>query len=81
MYDLLVGLSSYQRSAEAWGKGVFKDEIVEVTIPGKRAKPSTVINEDEEYKKVNIAKFKKLATVFQVSLIKADSTATLGHMS
>ena len=65
-----TGLSSYQKSAEAWGKGVFKDEIVEVTIPGKRGKPSTVINEDEEYKKVNVAKFKKLATVFQVSLIK-----------
>ena len=62
------GISSYKKSAEAWASGAIKDEIVEVTIPGKRGKPNTVISEDEEYKKVNFDKFKKLATVFQVCL-------------
>lgn len=60
------GLQSYKRSSEAWAKGLIKDEIVEVRIPGKRGKPDIVVSEDEEYKKVNFEKFKKLATVFQV---------------
>lgn len=60
------GLLSYKRSGEAWAKGLIKDEIVEVRIPGKRGKPDVVVSEDEEYKKVNFEKFKKLATVFQV---------------
>ncbi|XP_068203391.1 acetyl-CoA acetyltransferase, mitochondrial [Palaemon carinicauda] len=71
------GLSSYKRSAEAWANGAIKDEIVEVTIPGKRGKPNTVITEDEEYKKVNFEKFKKLATVFQ----REGGTVTAGNAS
>ena len=35
---------------------------------GKRGKPDTQVGEDEEYTKVNPAKFSKLATVFQVRL-------------
>lgn len=61
-----VGLQSYKRSADAWASGVFQPEVVEVTILGKRGKPNTVVTEDEEYKKVNFDKFRKLATVFQV---------------
>ena len=45
-----------------------KEEVVEVTIKGKRGKLGTQVDEDEEYKKVNVGKFGKLATVFQVSV-------------
>ncbi|KAK3850884.1 hypothetical protein Pcinc_042434 [Petrolisthes cinctipes] len=71
------GLLSYKRSAEAWAKGLIKDEIVEVRIPGKRGKPDIVVAEDEEYKKVNFEKFKKLATVFQ----REGGTVTAGNAS
>ncbi|KAK7086378.1 Acetyl-CoA acetyltransferase, mitochondrial [Halocaridina rubra] len=71
------GLSSYRRSAAAWANGAIQDEIVEVTIPGKRGKPNTVVIEDEEYKKVNFDKFRKLATVFQ----REGGTVTAGNAS
>ena len=40
-------------------------EIVPVEIKGKRGKPSTLVTEDEEFRKVNFDKFAKLPTVFQ----------------
>jgi len=70
-------ISSYQKSAAAWASGLLKNEITEVTIKGKRGKPDTVISEDEEYKKVNFAKFAKLATVFQ----REGGTVTAGNAS
>lgn len=70
-------ISSYKKSAAAWASGVFKDEIVDVTIKGKRGKPDTIISEDEEYKKVNFDKFAKLATVFQ----REGGTVTAGNAS
>jgi len=70
-------ISSYKKSAAAWGKGIFKEEIVDVTIKGKRGKPDTIISEDEEYKKVNFDKFSKLATVFQ----REGGTVTAGNAS
>ncbi|XP_045119123.1 acetyl-CoA acetyltransferase, mitochondrial-like isoform X1 [Portunus trituberculatus] len=70
-------LESYRRSAEAWKSGAIKEEIVEVTIKGKRGKPDTAVVEDEEYKKVNFEKFKKLATVFQ----REGGTVTAGNAS
>ncbi|XP_063612376.1 acetyl-CoA acetyltransferase, mitochondrial-like [Penaeus indicus] len=71
------GMLSYKRSAEAWASGAIRDELVEVTIPGKRGKPDIVFKEDEEYKKVNFDKFKKLATVFQ----REGGTVTAGNAS
>ncbi|XP_076030098.1 acetyl-CoA acetyltransferase 1 isoform X2 [Oratosquilla oratoria] len=71
------GLNSYKKSAAAWKAGVFKDEVVPVTIPGKRGKPDITVSEDEEYKKVNFDKFKKLATVFQ----REGGTVTAGNAS
>ncbi|XP_069169516.1 acetyl-CoA acetyltransferase, mitochondrial isoform X1 [Procambarus clarkii] len=71
------GIESYKKSAAAWASGVFRDELVEVTIPGKRGKPHTLVKEDEEYKKVNFDKFKKLATVFQ----REGGTVTAGNAS
>ncbi|KAB7507184.1 Acetyl-CoA acetyltransferase B, mitochondrial [Armadillidium nasatum] len=70
-------ISSYERSAEAWKKGIIKSEITDVKIPGKKGKPDTVISEDEEYKKFNVEKFRKLATVFQ----RENGTVTAGNAS
>ncbi|KAG0729266.1 Acetyl-CoA acetyltransferase, mitochondrial [Chionoecetes opilio] len=70
-------LESYRRAAEAWRSGAMREEIVEVTIKGKRGKADTVVAEDEEYKKVNPQKFNKLATVFQ----REGGTVTAGNAS
>lgn len=45
--------------------GIFKPEIVPVTIPGRKGKPDVVVDKDEEYKRVNFEKVPLLATVFQ----------------
>ncbi len=71
------GINSYKRSAKAVADGIFKSQIVPVTIPGKRGKPDTVFSEDEEYKKVDFSKFPKLSTVFQ----KEGGTVTAGNAS
>lgn len=39
-------------------------------------KPDVVVTEDEEYKRVNFDKFKKLSTVFQVCANLLPSPAT-----
>ena len=39
---------------------------IKVEVKGKRGKPSVMVTEDEEFKKVNFDKFSKLPTVFQV---------------
>lgn len=56
-------VESYKRSAAAWAAGKFKNEIVPVEIKSKKA--TLLIEEDEEYKKVNFDKIPKLRTVFQ----------------
>lgn len=71
------GINSYKRSAAAIQSGIFKNEITPVTIPGKKGKPDIVINEDEEYKRVNFEKFKSLPTVFQ----KDGGTITAANAS
>merc|ERR1711892_54901 len=71
------GINSYKRAAAAYNEGNIKDELVQVEVKGKRGKPSTFVTEDEEYKKVNFAKFDKLATVFQ----REGGTVTAGNAS
>jgi acetyl-CoA C-acetyltransferase len=56
-------IESYKRSATAWTSGKFKNEIVPVEI--KKRNETLLIEEDEEYKKVNYEKIPKLKTVFQ----------------
>lgn len=56
-------LESYRRAAESWKAGLFKDEVVPVTIKDAR-KGDTVIVEDEEYKKILPAKVPSLRPVF-----------------
>ena len=56
-------IESYKRSQAAWAKGLFKDEIVQVSIPQKGKDP-IVVSEDEEYKKVDFNKIPSLRPVF-----------------
>jgi len=56
-------IKSYNRSAEAWKAGKFKDEIVPVEIPQRRGEP-IIFNEDEEYKNVRFEKIPALRPVF-----------------
>jgi len=67
-------IESYKRSAVAWKAGKFKDEIVPVEIKNKKG--TLLIEEDEEYKKVNFEKIPKLKTVFQ-----KDGTVTAASSS
>ncbi|XP_046403436.1 acetyl-CoA acetyltransferase, mitochondrial [Ischnura elegans] len=70
-------MNSYKRSAQAYADGAFKSELVEVKIPQRKGKPDVVVNEDEEYKRVDFNKFGKLSTVFQ----KEGGTVTAGNAS
>lgn len=68
-------IESYKRSQAAYEKGLFKDEIVPVSI-AQKGKDPLVISEDEEYKKVDFAKIPGLRPVF----IK-DGTVTAANAS
>ena len=68
-------LTSYDRSAAAWGTGKFTDEVIPVEVPQRRG-DTLFITEDEEYKNINKEKFLKLRTVF-----KKDGTVTAGNAS
>ena len=70
-------IESYKRSTAAWANGKFKDEIYPINIIQKgKDKDPIVINEDEEYKKVNFEKLETLRPVF----IK-DGTVTAANAS
>lgn len=56
-------IRSYQRSADATDKGYLKEEIVPVEIPQRKGTP-VVMEEDEEYKKVNFDKIPTLRPAF-----------------
>jgi len=67
-------IESYKRSAAAWQKGNFKEEVVPVEIVTKKG--TTLISEDEEYKNVNFEKIPGLKPVFQ-----KDGTVTAANAS
>ncbi|WP_027003578.1 acetyl-CoA C-acyltransferase [Hugenholtzia roseola] len=54
---------SYKRSAASTEKGLFKDEIVPVSIPQRKGDP-IVVSQDEEYKRVDFSKVPTLRAVF-----------------
>lgn len=56
-------IQSYNRSAEAWKKGAFKDEVIPVEIKGRKG-DTIVIDEDEEFKNVMFDKIPSLRPVF-----------------
>jgi acetyl-CoA C-acetyltransferase len=56
-------IQSYKRSAAAWEAGVFKNEIVPVTVSLGKGK-TTVIEKDDEYVKVDFTKVPSLKPAF-----------------
>lgn len=69
-------IMSYQRSAEAWAKGRFKEEVVPVEVQGKKG--TTIVAEDEEYKNVNFEKLKQLKPAFEKNgTITAANASTI----
>ncbi|KAM4795085.1 acetyl-CoA acetyltransferase, mitochondrial [Rhinophrynus dorsalis] len=69
-------ISSYTRSKAAWDSGLLTKEITPVTI-SQKGKPDLIVQEDEEYKRVDFTKFSKLKTVFQ----KENGTVTAANAS
>lgn len=67
-------IDSYKKSAEAWAKGNFNNEIVPVMV--KTKKGDVEIKEDEEYKNVNFDKIPTLKAVFA-----KDGTITAANAS
>ena len=65
---------SYQRSADAWAKGKFKEEVVPVEVSSKKG--NILVSEDEEYKNVNFEKLKQLKPAFE-----KDGTITAANAS
>lgn len=68
-------INSYKKSADAWSKGRFNDEIVGVEVPQRKGDPIT-ITEDEEYKNVMFDKIPTLRPVFT-----KDGTVTAANAS
>ncbi|MBM3169815.1 MAG: acetyl-CoA C-acyltransferase [Bacteroidetes bacterium] len=56
-------IQSYRRAAAAWEAGAFAEEIVPVTLQGRKGE-AVVIVEDEEYKNVVFEKIPSLKPVF-----------------
>lgn len=68
-------MRSYKRAAEATGKGWFKDEIVPVEVPQRKGDPK-IVDEDEEYKRVDFDKIPQLRPAFS-----KDGTVTAANAS
>lgn len=56
-------MQSYRRSAAAWEKGHFNDEVVPLEVPQRKGDP-LIVKEDEDFKKVNFDKISQLRPVF-----------------
>lgn len=68
-------VESYQRAANAWNTGKFKDEVVPVEIPQRRGEP-VIMHEDEEFKNIKLDKVPKLRPAFS-----KDGTVTAANAS
>lgn len=68
-------IQSYERSAKAWKKGKFNNEIVPVAVPQRRGEP-IIVTEDEEYKNVKLEKIPSLRPAFT-----KDGTVTAANAS
>ena len=67
-------IESYARSQKAWEAAMFKEEIVPVTVPGKKG--DTVIEEDEGYRRLKLEKVPTLKPAFA-----KDGTVTAANSS
>lgn len=56
-------IQSYQRATKAWESGKFNSEIVPVSVPQRKGDP-LIINQDEEFTNVDLAKIPSLNPVF-----------------
>lgn len=68
-----IGLMSHQRAMKAIKGGIFKEEIVPVTIPQRRGDP-VIFDTDERPMETSLERMAQLAPVF-----KADGTCTAGN--
>src|SRR5437763_7058477 len=68
-------IESYKRSADAYSKGLFKEEITPVPVP-QRGKDPVMVSEDEKYKNVKMEKIPSLKPAFQ-----KDGTVTAANAS
>ncbi len=57
-------IESYKRAYEAYEKGYFKDELISVSVPQRKGDP-IIIEEDEEFRKINYDKVSKLRPAFE----------------
>jgi acetyl-CoA C-acetyltransferase len=69
-------VESYKRAADAYKSGAFQNEMVPVTLPGKKGEQPTKIVEDEEYKKLKVDKIATLKPAFL-----ANGTVTAANAS
>lgn len=68
-------IQSYIRSAEAWKKGAFKDEVIPVSFKGRKGE-TVIIDKDEEFKNVIFDKIPSLRPVFNI-----EGTVTAANAS
>ena len=70
-------ITSYKRTAAAWEKGLFNDEVVPVAVPQRRG-DAIIVSEDEEYKNVKLEKIPALRPAFdKEGTITAANASTL----
>ena len=75
-----LSVRSHHRAVAAHDAGRFAEELVPVTVPGKRGKPDVVVDRDE-HPRGDIS-VEKLATLRPVrSKVDADATVTAGNAS
>lgn len=70
-------IESYTRANNAWSSGLMKREICGVPVQIRRGVPPTIIEEDEEYKKLDIDKVRSLKPCFD----KQNGTITAANAS
>ena len=68
-------IQSYKRSADAWEKGKFDNEVVPVIVPQRRAEP-ILVAQDEEFTNVKLEKIPHLRAAFT-----KDGTVTAANAS
>ena len=56
-------INSYKRAADSWSAGRFTQEVTPVSVPQRKGDP-VIVNEDEDYTKVNFDKIPQLRPVF-----------------
>jgi acetyl-CoA C-acetyltransferase len=75
-----LSVRSHQRAIAAHDAGRFADELIPVTIPGRRGKPDTVVDRDE-HPRADVT-IEKLAGLRPMRLkVDPDSTVTAGNAS